>query len=379
MQETNASIISNENAVSNDTQVTMTSELDLQKATDDKLLMKPNMKMLYCYTACLAISGILSGFSYAGNVQTAPLFIEKFGWSPDDAKLYNTLISLSSILGIFVGSFAGDSIIKHGRRKGAWIMDIIAMCGQSICQAPYVPAICIGRFCGGFVVGVLNNVMMKSLYETVPNDKYPQFAALSNVCNQFGLCVALLTGLILPDPSEYATSESWRIIYAFPILFGLVQLILWLTVFKYEPINFLIDKITPEADKEAKKFIAMCYIFPDSYKTEEEKEECLNNYIYIKRTTRPKPRVISMKEVLFSPKYAIATWMGIGVCVFQQLSGQNSINTSMKRLFSSFGTSDSALKPIYGTYIIGVLSFIFSVVGAFTITKVGRRTMFIIT
>ena len=95
--------------------------------------MKPNMRMLYGYTACLAISGLLNGFTFSGNAQTAPLFVVKFGWSTDDAKLFNTLITLSSIIGIVVGSFVGDLIIKHGRRKGAWIIDIIVICGQSLC------------------------------------------------------------------------------------------------------------------------------------------------------------------------------------------------------------------------------------------------------
>jgi len=43
--------------------------------------------------------------------------IGKFGWDEQQAKFYNSMITTSPIIGIFLGSLIGGKIITFGRNK----------------------------------------------------------------------------------------------------------------------------------------------------------------------------------------------------------------------------------------------------------------------
>jgi F0F1-type ATP synthase membrane subunit b/b' len=59
----------------------------------------------------------------------------------------------------------------------------------------------------------------------------------------------MLTGLILPkQQSEFVDDWSWRIVYSLPLLFAFVQMIIFSAKFKWEPVNYLIDKKTHNTD-----------------------------------------------------------------------------------------------------------------------------------
>ena len=85
--------------------------------------------------------------------------------------------------------------------------------------------------------------MERSISETAPHEMQTSLAGIPNLSNQFGLMTLMLTGLILPkQSSEFFENWSWRIVYALPILFAFIQLIIFSAKFKWEPINYLIDK-----------------------------------------------------------------------------------------------------------------------------------------
>jgi len=43
--------------------------------------------------------------------------IGKFGWDEQQAKFYNSMITTSPIIGIFLGSLIGGKIVTYGRNK----------------------------------------------------------------------------------------------------------------------------------------------------------------------------------------------------------------------------------------------------------------------
>ena len=66
-----------------------------------------------------------------GNTQTAPVLIAKFGWDVEQAILYNTLISNSSVVGLFMGSLLGGIIISGGRRRAILAVNVLVLIGSS--------------------------------------------------------------------------------------------------------------------------------------------------------------------------------------------------------------------------------------------------------
>jgi ABC-type sulfate transport system permease subunit len=69
--------------------------------------------------------------------------------------------------------------------------------------------------------------------------------------------MAMLLGIFLPqDELRFAEDENWRIIYAMPGVFAIVQLTLFLFIFREEPINYCIGN---ERDEEALRLIRRVY------------------------------------------------------------------------------------------------------------------------
>ena len=95
--------------------------------------MIPKKNQIYSYVAVLGISGLLYGWTIAGNSQTAPIFAVKFSWDGETAKFYNTMITISSLVGLVAGTALSNLILKKGRRQAIIRLDIAIIIGQAIC------------------------------------------------------------------------------------------------------------------------------------------------------------------------------------------------------------------------------------------------------
>ena len=104
----------------------------------------------------------------AGNAQTTTIFEAKFGWSKDETILYNTIITSSAIVGLLIGSLLGGYFIKHGRRKGAILANIIGIVGAVITMIATIPFLTFGRLLVGVAAGVYNVTLPKMIVENMP-------------------------------------------------------------------------------------------------------------------------------------------------------------------------------------------------------------------
>ena len=108
-------------------------------------------------------------------------------------------------------------------------------------MVPTIPTFCIGRFLVGVTGGIINNVMGKSLDETIPVAIQGQFGTLLNAYIVFGILLCYALGAILPtDPADLASDNNWRIIFIMPVVIALLQIFLMLCIFKEEPVAFSI-------------------------------------------------------------------------------------------------------------------------------------------
>ena len=121
-------------------------------------------------------------------------------------------------------------------------MDILILIGSGITLILTIPTILIGRLIYGFAAGVLTVSMQKCMCETVPLSLTSIFGAFTGIYINFAGVICLLLGLTLPsDVSQYRNDNFWRLIFGFNMIFAVLQILLLLFVFKYEPINFLIQ------------------------------------------------------------------------------------------------------------------------------------------
>lgn len=226
--------------------------------------------MLYFYAISIALGTFQTGWAIFGNTQTAPVFIKKFGWNSDQSKIYITLISNSSIVGLFIGSLLGGKIVKFGRRRAILAMNAIIFIGTGISLILTIPTLLIGRFLCGCAAGVFNICTSKSIYETSPQSLSSLFEPMTNISINFAGVIALLLGLALPkSEADYVNDQNWRLIYGFPFIWAVLQVVFMLTVFRYEPIGFL---ISAGRDEEAIKFLPLIYSTPLAKSQEERRQ-----------------------------------------------------------------------------------------------------------
>lgn len=231
---------------------------DATKASADIV---PTLAYLHFYVFVCGLGALQTGWAITGNTQTAPVFIVKFGWDDDEQKIYNTLISSVSILGIAIGSLFGGLAVQKGRRRAIFIFDLMVIFGSAICQYLSLPTLCLGRFICGLAAGVLNIALSKSIIETVPEKYTGLFGSFSNFYIALGVMLATVAGVVLPGKEGYAETELWRFVYACPIGISILQMLLFLFIWKEEPINF---SVSVGDDASAKRFMARVFKTPNA-------------------------------------------------------------------------------------------------------------------
>jgi len=183
--------------------------------------------------------------------------VAKFDWNEEESKLWISLIGNISVLGIALGSIFGGPVINRGRRRSMLAMTLVMSVGTGLSLIRTIPTIMIGRFIQGLAGGVVNNAVAKSIFECTSTELYAVFGTATGTFMSIGSLVCLLLGLSLPtDPEQYVHDETWRLTYAFPILVVLVLVVLLLSKYKYEPIDYSI-KIGDT--KNAKNLVKMLY------------------------------------------------------------------------------------------------------------------------
>lgn len=187
----------------------------------------------------------------------------QFNWAYEQYILFNTLLTSSVIVGMVLGSVLSGWLIECGRRSTLIAMSvlIIISCSSSLIFEFYT--ILTAKLLQGFAAASIVNACEIYIVETSPPNRLGLFGSLINLGIITGLSVYFLQGVFIPtDQAEYATTEVWRYIYAFPIPFALTNLILFFCSFKFDSLQFLVKKNKLD---EALKFIKCLYYSDNDY------------------------------------------------------------------------------------------------------------------
>lgn len=176
--------------------------------------------------------------------------------------------------------------------------------------------------------------MASSLYlnETVPNEHSTSFGFTTNFGVICGVMVCLLMGAVLPDPVTHPQNAKddnfWIVINLFPALIGLINMILWLFVFKFESIKAcLSSKEGTKYFEQGKLHVSRLYCEDDYHSIH---KELLNGHL---EANKDQVKAPSFCEVLSDPRYNRATWLVCSIAFFNQMSGVNLISIYSTTLF----------------------------------------------
>ena len=125
----------------------------------------------------------------------------------------------------------GGASDRLGRRKFLLLLDIVVIVGSAINLIPTTPTFMIARFIGGFTAGAAAAVCPLYNAEYSPNKMRGSLGNVFQVQVTLGILIAYIVSLPILWLDVY-----WLIvIFAFPIIPAVIQILLFTYRFKNEP------------------------------------------------------------------------------------------------------------------------------------------------
>jgi sugar porter (SP) family MFS transporter len=311
----------------------------------------PNRAFIYIAAIFAALGGLLFGYD-TGVISGAELFLK------NDFTL--TTFALEVIVsGVLAGAAAGALLGGRladlfGRRRLLIVTAIIFGLGGLACAAAASTAILIvGRIVVGLGIGLSSGTVPVYISEVSPADARGWQVSLFQL--------AITVGILLAYVVDYAFAaiQGWRWMFGLAVvpaaIFGLGM------VFLPESPRWL------AAHGQIDRARAMLARIRGTSDVDIEMREIVEG---IERGQGPRGRLSD----LFAPSLRPALIVGIGLAVFQQVTGINTVIYYAPLIIQSSGIS-SASGAILATAGIGVVNVLMTIVAMWLIDRMGRRPL----
>jgi sugar porter (SP) family MFS transporter len=295
-----------------------------------------------------ALGGLLFGYD-TGVISGAILFIKKdFGVSP----FVEGAIVASLLLGAMIGAaLAGRLSDRLGRRRLILIAAVTFGVGAlGAAAAPSAGVLIAARFVLGLAVGSAALVVPLYLSEIAPTQIRGAISSLNQLMIVAGILVAFLVNAAL------ASSGEWRIMLGLAVIPSIVLLLGMLRM--PETPRFLVRAGEEDSARDVLDEVR------DGHEHERE--------IRAIRKIDEQESEAGLRA-LAAPWIRPALVVAIGLAVFQQLVGINTIIYYAPTTLTNVGYGDEA--AIYANIAIGVLNVAMTVVAIRIVDRVGRKPM----
>jgi SP family galactose:H+ symporter-like MFS transporter len=295
-----------------------------------------------------AVGGLLFGYDTA-VISGAILFVRRlFGLSGFETEVAVSAVLAGAALGAAVAGYFAD---RFGRRYVLLADAIIfgtfaALTGMANSLGTFI----VARFCVGFAVGVASLVTPLYIAEIAP----PKVRGALVTLNQ----LAIVTGIAVAYYVDYLFSPhgNWRAMFISALGPSLVLLVAFI---------FL-----PESPRWLASHGDVDAAFRVLSKAEDavSAQEHMAELEAITEAGSPKLRE------LFAPRFRKALVVGVGLAVFQQVTGVNAIvyYTPIILQMAGFHRASTA---ILATVLVGGVNLVFTIVSLLLLDRVGRRPL----
>jgi len=294
-----------------------------------------------------ALGGLLFGYD-TGVISGAILFIKE---DFDLSAFMQGAVVASLLLGAMVGAaFAGPLSDRLGRRKLIIAAGVIFTVGSIVAAvSPTVGVLLAARFILGIAVGCAALVVPLYLSEIAPTEIRGAISSLNQLMIVGGILVAFLVNAVL------ASSEAWRVMVGLAVVPSLVLLVgmIWMP----ETPRYLVHDGEEDEAREVLEAVR-----EDGH--EEELEDI--------RKVEAEEQGGGLRE-LGAAWVRPALLVAIGLAVFQQLVGINTIIYYAPTTLTNVGYSDQS--AIYANIVIGVLNVAMTVLAIRLVDRVGRKPL----
>src|SRR5918994_444997 len=304
-------------------------------------------KLVYFFGA---LGGLLFGYD-TGVIAGAILFInEDLGLSPFTSGLVVSSLLVGAVIG---AAFAGPIADATGRRRLVLVAAIIFAVGAiGAALATSAGLLILFRFVLGLAVGAASLIVPLYLAEVAPTEIRGAVASLNQLMIVTGILVAYIAN------SALAGAEAWRWMIALAVI---PSVLLFLgMLFMPETPRWLVSK---DRDEEAREVLRRTR---DETAVEAEMSD-------IKRVEELEEGGL---HELMAPWVRPALVAGLGLAIFQQIIGINTIIYYAPTTLTNVGFGNSA--AILANAGIGVINVTMTLVAIRFIDRVGRKPLLLL-
>lgn len=306
----------------------------------------------YLIAAVAALGGLLFGYD-TGVISGALLFIRKV---LDLSATMQGIVVGIVLVGAMIGAAGVGSLSDtFGRRRvilSAALLFIVGACLSAIADG--LTLLLIGRFLVGLAIGVASMLTPLYLAEIAPARTRGAVVSLNQLCITLGILVSYLVGFALAG-----AAEGWRWMLGIGALPGVI---LWVgMIFLPESPRWLAGHgRTEDAGAVLKRL--------------RNGQDVTGELNELRTDIAREGRLHAKWTELLTPRLRRPLVIGIGLAMFQQITGINTVIYFAPEIFQTAGLS-SAATSILATAGVGAVNVIMTIVSIRLIDRLGRRQL----
>jgi MFS transporter, SP family, galactose:H+ symporter len=298
-----------------------------------------------------ALSGFLFGY-HTGIISGALLFItEQFNLTTLEQGLIVSIILIGGVAGALCGGLLTDFL---GRKRTLFLTVILFLVGTfCLYDAQTYGLLMIGRFIAGLAIGIGSVTAPLYIAEISPSRNRGALVSLNQLMITIGILVSFWVSYM------YAGSADWRDMFTIGFIPAILQFV-GLFFIPESPAWLISQRRTAAAEKSLHR------LEMDTSQAHFVDEE--------KKVDHPTSKSF---RALLDPGVRLAFFVGIGLSVFQQVTGINTVIYYAPHIFQLAGFA-SAESAILATTWVGILNVLMTIVALWLVDKAGRRVLLLI-
>ncbi|NGX62955.1 MAG: putative metabolite transport protein CsbC [Candidatus Anoxychlamydiales bacterium] len=298
----------------------------------------------------VAIGGLLFGYN-TSSISGAILFLAKdFNLSTIAQEMIVSIILIGALIGACFGGILTDRV---GRKATLILTTVVFLIGTFLVMtANHIAMLVIGRIILGLAIGIVS--LSVPLYIAEMSDPRHRGALVS--LNQLAITIGILLAYVVDY--FYAPTGDWRSMFGIALI---PTILLFIGLFFIpETPSFLASQ-----GKKEKALKILKKIEIDTSKSE------------VALSTKISTKKMASWKKLFEKSVRPALFAGIGISVFQQITGINIVIYYAPRIFQLAGL-ESAASAILATMGVGTINLFMTFVALWLIDMVGRKPLLIV-
>jgi sugar porter (SP) family MFS transporter len=299
------------------------------------------------------LAGLLFGYDQGVISGALPLLQADLGLSTLESEIVTSWVTLGALFGALVAGGMADRI---GRRWSAVVAGILFASGAIVeAVAPGAGLLTVGRVVTGLGVGFASVVAPLYAAEMAPKRLRGRFVSTY----QFAITVGIFFAYLADD--ALTGGDRWRLMFALAVIPGVALAVGFLIM--PESARWLLKM--GRRDKALESLVKV-----DGADVAEQELATIEADLEVEM----REGQASWGEV-FSPTLRRALWVGIGLAVFQQITGINAIIYYANEIFAEAGFTTAEAQAKATLYAVGLVNVLATLIAVAWVDRFGRRPL----